>query len=823
MKDRILLKILGIALFCMLGLVSQVASAQQTYTVKGRVIDKKGEGLPFATVYIKGTTNGTSTNDNGNYFLQLKAGTYELVFQFIGYQALTKQVTVNAPLTLNVTLEPEVLKLKEITVTAKDEDPAYAIMRKAIKNRKKYLKEIDQFTCNSYIKGLQRLNKAPKRVLGMKITVDTGIVYFSESVSELSYKKGNYKEKMISSKVSGNSRGFSFNQASEMETNLYNNMISNAGFSERGLVSPIAFNAMLYYRYKYEGFFEENGKIINKIRLIPRRKLAPAFAGHIYIVEDEWRIHSAELALGKGAVEFIDSVTIKQIYAPVGNGSVWRPLSVKYTFEFAAFGFKGSGYFICMYSKYNIKPSFARRYFNNEIMSVSEEANKKDSAYWNEIRPIPLTHVEVKDYKEKDSLQVIKESKPYKDSVDAKRNKLGIGEILYGGYTYRNTYRLERFSFQPLISTLQYNTVEGIVTDLSFNYRKGFKNENGDNSRKYISLDPSLRYGFSNERFQAKLRATYRFAPKSYGTVWAEGGRYIEQFSRIESISAFVNSYYTLLYEENFLKIYEKSYAKVGYRQELLNGIYFRGNVEFAERSPMQNTANDRWRFIDNREFTPNVPLNEELDNTDFNYHQALTLNVAFRFRINQRFMSYPNRKFILGSDYPTFWVGYRKGLAIGDSDVDYDLLYATIYDNINLGVIGTSQYTIRGGIFLNNNKMFFMDYHHPLGNQTSLSRTDYRAFQLLDYYQYSTRDRYIEGHYEHHFNGFVMNGFPLINKLKSQLVLSAHYLWTPTANNYLELGVGLEHLLKIIRVDFIVGLQEGSQVSTGIRFGFGF
>ncbi|OJJ21841.1 hypothetical protein BKI52_10310 [marine bacterium AO1-C] len=810
-------------LFCALGGIPQVAFAQETVTVKGRVIDKKGEGLPFATVYVKGTTNGTSTNDNGDYFLQVKPGNYELVFQYIGYQALTKQVTVEGAMILNVTLEREVLKLKEITVTANGEDPAYAIMRKAIKNRKKYLKEVDQFTCNSYIKGLQRLDKAPKRILGMKVTVDTGIVYFSESVSELSYKKGDYKEKMISSKVSGNSRGFSFNQASEMETNLYNNMISNAGFSERGLVSPIAFNAMLYYRYKYEGFFEENGKIINKIRLIPRRKLAPAFAGHIYIVEDEWRIHSAELSLGKGAVEFIDSVTIKQIYAPVGNGSVWRPLSVKYTFEFAAFGFKGNGYFVCMYSKYNINPSFARRYFNNEIMTVSEDANKKDSVYWNEIRPIPLTNVEVKDYKEKDSLQVIKESKPYKDSVDAKRNKLGVSDIIIGGYTYRNTYRLERYSFPSLLGMLQYNTVEGIVADLSLGYRKGFKNANGDNNRKYITINPSFRYGFSNERFQAKVRSSYRFAPKSYGTIWAEGGRYVEQFSRVESISPLVNSYYTLLNEENFMKIYEKAYAQLGYRQELLNGIYFRGNIEFAERSPMQNTANDRWRFIDNREFSPNVPLNEELANTDFSYHQALTLNVALRFRIKQRYMTYPNRKFIMGSDYPTIWVGYRKGLAVGASDVDYDLLYATIYDNLNFGVIGTSQYTIRGGIFLNNNKMFFMDYRHPIGNQTSLSRTDYRSFQLLDYYKYSTRDRYVEGHYEHHFNGFVMNGFPLINKLKSQLVLSAHYLWTPTSRNYLELGIGLEHLFKIMRVDFIVGLQEGNQVSSGFRFGFGF
>lgn len=820
MKNQTLLKTLGIFLFWAL---PQISQAQQTFTIKGRVTDKKGAGLPFATVYIKGTSNGTTTNDNGYYFVQLTTGSYELVYQYIGFQALTKKVNIQATLTINVVLEPEVLKLKEIVVKANNEDPAYAIMRKAIRNRKKHLREVKKFTCDTYVKGLQRLDKAPKRVLGMKVSVDTGVVYFSESVSKLNYKNGKYKEQMLSSKVSGNNRGFSFNQASDMETDLYSNIIGNEGFSERGLVSPVAFNAMLYYRFKYEGFFEENGEIINKIRLLPRRKLAPAFQGHIYIVEDSWRIHSAELSLGKGAVDFIDSITIKQIYAPVGDGSVWRPLSVKYTFQFGAFGFKGKGYFICVYSNYNIVPNFARRYFNNEIMTVTNDANKKDSTYWNKVRPIPLTKVEVKDYKEKDSLQVIKDSKVYKDSVDKERNKLSFGEILYGGYTRRNTYRLESFSFQPLISTLQYNTVEGVVTDLSLNYRKGFKDENGGNSRKYITIAPTFRYGFSNKRFQAKLRASYRFSPKTFGTVWTEGGRYVEQFSHRQSISAFVNSYYTLVNEENFLKIYEKAYAQIGYHQELLNGIYFRGSLEFSERNPLKNTTDYTWRDIGDREFSSNVPINNEIANTDFNYHQALTFNAQVRIRINQRYMTYPNRKFIMGTDYPTLWLGYRKGLAVGDSDVDYDFLYATIGDDINLGVLGSSQYHVRAGMFLNKNKLFFMDFRHFLGNQTALSRSDYWAFQLLDYYKFSTQDRYLEGHYEHHFNGFIMNGFPLINKLKSQLVLSAHYLWTPTSFNYLELGVGLEHIFKVLRVDFVVGLQENQQVSTGFRFGFGF
>lgn len=817
MKNQILLKPLAaLSLLLLWGLPAQL-TAQQAFAVKGRVVDKKGEGLPFASVYIKGTSNGTTTNDNGNYFITLKTGSYEVVYQYIGYQAVTKKITVNGPQTLNVTLEPEILSLNEVTITAKDEDPAYPIMRKAIRNRKKHLKEIKKFTCNTYVKGLQRLAKAPKKILGMKVDVDTGIVYFSESVSELSYKKGEYKEKMISSKVSGNSRGFSFNQASDMETNLYSNIVGNEGLSERGLVSPVAFNAMLYYRYRYEGSFEENGRTINKIRMIPRRKLAPAFNGYIYIVEDSWRIHSAELALGKGAVEFVDTLTIKQMYAPVGDGSVWRPLSVKYIFKFGAFGFKGKGYAICVYSKYNVEPTFQRRFFNNEVMTVSADANKKDSTYWNNIRPVPLTTLEVKDYHEKDSMQVIKESKPYRDSVDAKRNKLGIAEILYGGYTYRNSYRKERFSFQPLISTLQYNTVEGVVTDLSLNYRKRYE------SRRYFTIDPSFRYGFSNKRFQSKLRTSYRFAPKSFGTVWVEGGRYVEQFSRQKSISPFINSYYSLMVEENFLKIYEKAYGQIGYRQELTNGIYFRGSMEFAERSPLVNTSDYKWRDVEDREFTSNVPLNAEIANTDFTFHQALTFNAGLRFRIKQRYISYPNRKIIMGSDYPTLWVRYRKGIAVGDSDVDYDLLQASVSDRFSWGVMGTSNYNVRAGVFLNKNKMSFMDFRHFSGNQTGLIKGNSDSFQLLDYYKYSTQDRYLEGHFEHHFNGFIMNGFPLINKLKSQLVASAHYLWTPTSLNYLELGVGLEHIFKVIRFDFVVGLQEGNQISSGFRFGFGF
>lgn len=67
------------------------------------------------------------------------------------------------------------------------------------------------------------------------------------------------------------------------------------------------------------------------------------------------------------------------------------------------------------------------------------------------------------------------------------------------------------------------------------------------------------------------------------------------------------------------------------------------------------------------------------------------------------------------------------------------------------------------------------------------------------------------------------MNGILLINQLKAQLVLSAHYLWAHQAITHLELGVGLENIFKAYRVNIITSIQEGQQMSIGTQIGFGF
>jgi len=125
--------------------------------------------------------------------------------------------------------------------------------------------------------------------------------------------------------------------------------------------------------------------------------------------------------------------------------------------------------------------------------------------------------------------------------------------------------------------------------------------------------------------------------------------------------------------------------------------------------------------------------------------------------------------------------------------------------------------------MFTNSDDVTLIDIKHFNGNRTPFANFQLGNFQLLDYYFYSTTDNYYTGHYEHHFNGFIFNKLPLLRKLKFQTVGSLNFLFTDGTQTYFEVGAGIEHILKIARIDFFTSFLDGSQKSTGIRIGIGF
>ncbi|MEL7146409.1 MAG: DUF5686 family protein, partial [Bacteroidota bacterium] len=257
-----------------------------SYKIRGKIVDENGNGLPFATVYQENTTNGSTSNVNGDFVIESNQPIVTLIVQFVGYKKKLVKISREKSQGVTIPMELETINLEEFVVSADQEDPAYAVIRNAIANRKMYQEEISAFKCDTYLKGLQAITQKPEKILGFTVPVDSGIVYLSESVSKFYFQQPDkIKEEMISSKVSGNNNTFSYNIASDVLFNPYQNIFEYQSISERGFISPIASNALLFYDYELLGTFVENDLLINKIKVLPKRANDPVFSGTIYIIE----------------------------------------------------------------------------------------------------------------------------------------------------------------------------------------------------------------------------------------------------------------------------------------------------------------------------------------------------------------------------------------------------------------------------------------------------------------------------------------------------------------------------------------------------------
>ena len=267
----------------------------------------------------------------------------------------------------------------KVIVKSNAEDPAYAIIRQAIKKRPYYAKQVNAFNCNLYTKDILKLRKLPNKILGQKIpeqdrkdmlldSSGKGIIYLGESVAKVHIQQPDkFKMEVISSRVSGND-GFGFTFPAFIS--LYNSNVNvfDNRLNPRGFVSPIADGAISMYKFKYLGSFFEDGKEINSIRVTPRRTYEPLFSGIINISDGDWRIHSFDLILTKTAqLEIIDSLQITQIHVPVGN-DIWRVKNQLLHFNFKQFGIDAIGNFVSVYTDYEINPKFDKKFFDRIVI-----------------------------------------------------------------------------------------------------------------------------------------------------------------------------------------------------------------------------------------------------------------------------------------------------------------------------------------------------------------------------------------------------------------------------------------------------------------------
>ena len=812
--------------------------------ISGKIVDEDGLPLAFASVLVKGTTLGTSANAEGFYVLNLPEGNYLLQAQYIGYkqEQFALKITANDNIQHHFTLSAQGYELKDFVVKSGGEDPAYRIIRNAIKRRSFHLKQMQSFQASIYLKGVLRNRKTPNNIMGIKLKEDTkkdmkgsmgldsagkGVLYLAEQVAD--YFTAGKKNKLIirSVKESGAPNGVGMGSVPPV-INFYENNVNvlvSSGANDLGFVSPISASALGSYSYKLMGDFKENEQTIYKIKVTPKRNFERCFVGDIYIADEDWAIHSVQLLLtNKQGLDLLDTLRTEQLYVPLGK-DIWVIKNQVFYPTLNIFGFDISGNFVTVYDNQKVNHSIADSIFNKKTtISYQRDATKRDEAYWNELRPLALEEDENKNYSYKDSIYKVETDPARIDSLRRRGNKTSIKEFFWGGISLNSKAYKHRLSISQALFDVQYNTVEGLNYAPNINYR--LKIDSG----KTLTAEAQLRYGFNNTRFNAKGLLRYTQSDRKWATrKWSialAAGKYITQLNNDNPVGELVNTYVSLVEQRNYFKIYERWLAGVQLKRNYGNGFLWQASVHYENRIPLQNTTD--FSFVKNKninDFTDNLP--QEFASQAMRAHQALIAKIELSYQPGVHYTQFPERKVPQGSNAPVFSVSYQKGIPdLLNSIVDYDKWEFHIQDEVNIKRMGSFEYNAVIGGFINDDNVQIPDMKHLLGNQYSVAGPYLQSFQLAPYYRYSNVAKLFgELHVEYSLKGLISNKIPFFKQAHWYFVLGNNSFFTEQNQYYTEAFVGIDNIgfkmIRGIRCDFIKSWDSYKQNILGIRAGF--
>jgi Family of unknown function (DUF5686) len=367
-----------------------------------------------------------------------------------------------------------------------------------------------------------------------------------------------------------------------------------------------------------------------------------------------------------------------------------------------------------------------------------------------------------------------------------------------------------------------YNTVEGFV----FNFGLGLSGSNWrqieamkkDSTlkdkplpyNKNWSLMPLGRYSFARNLVIGKMTFHYNWAKGR--NFMLEGGRFVEQLNGNRPISNFMNTAMTLLWEQNWQRLYEKDYLAAAYRHTFNDKWKGEINLEFADRRSLRNHSAYKWVDRENADYMPNEPT--------FEAHKALTMSIKAEGQPWLKYRVSNGYKRIIEGSSPELTFEYRRGFTgIAGSTSDFDVLEVGGKHTIKIGRRAVWNISGKAGAFLNNSKVYFPDFKHFRGNRTPI-QTTHDGYRLLDYYQYSTSDQYLEIMTNYQFRKLFLTQIVELRFLGFKENLFVNYLLTPQSKHYTEVGYAFDGIMKFIRLEAIASFQDGKYMDYGFRVG---
>lgn len=782
--------------------------------ISGVISNSNGEPLPFASIYIKNSTYGVSSNAFGEYFIELEDGQYTIIYSYIGFKNFEKTIKLkDHSQKIDIQLFAEEQNLIEYEVVSNTRNKALEIINEVKKNKKKFIHRSN--SSSEYLK-----NTIEKRQYKLKrkdtieiwqldtseqINFKNNVLKFIESYGRLyrinqnnnfrDYKAyhdfadtkeeqdfviiqsfEDFGEYNITPKYEVIDDYEILNNLSEIEFNLFLNNI-NVSISNKPIISPLAPGSRTYYKYDYLGFIptEDSNKIF-KIKITPRFNNEPLLKGILFVKDSSFNIESFELKLsGPIQSEFkIENFHVIQNYQQLGNQNLLKRKIIDYSIKEDIHKILGNT--VAIYDDFKFKEKVPKYFKKNQIKYFADSSFSKNNKQWTEFRPLDLKENEIEYVRYTDSLRQYYQSEEYALKQDSGYNEITWAKVLWEGIGRKNRYKGYSFYIWPLVSQFNILGVGGYRHNLGFNY-----NQNISDQYK-ISTQNRIDYGVANKDFKGSTNISIISNKKKYKQLTLAIGDEYKIINRFPSIvTAFSRSNYV-----------RSQQLETAYRTEILNGLYSEWKISYCFQTPIDNLdlSTDWFSPLDSAASL--VPVR-------FNPYTKFESRIQITWLPFQKYYYKKNKKIVLGTKLPTVNIIYRKGVPkLFQSEVNFDYLEVGINDEFSVPHLGKSKWNAQLGSFLNKENLRVIEWKYFRGSDRGFFSNPLTSLQLLGP-TLPTQNSFFRANYVHSFDGNILNKIPIISRLGLQLSGGVASLIIPDVDyQHLEVFLGISRPFKI-------------------------
>lgn len=842
--------------------------------IRGKISNTSGEPLPYATIFIKDLSMGTTSNSEGLYEIKMPIGTFEVQYRNMGYVPFnTTAVISDSSFTeLNVVLPEQMFQLQQINVYASKENPAYPIMRRAISMSPYYLNQIKSYNADLYLKGTVRLDKVPQmlakrlnlEVDGVQLKVKEGALIVGESFNQIKFTApDNYQQKIISSNIS----------TMDNQSQTFNlGLITASPYQPHidYVITPFSPQAFTHYKFSLVGSFTDNGYLVNKIKVTPKRESKQLVSGYLFIIDGLWSIHSLEFT----NQQIFGTINIKMIYNEMIDG-IWLPISHNISVNGKMMGMKGVANYTSSvkykdvivnteletpalladyYEDQAIDEEFKKEELNrrqkqidklmqkerltnreairltnlmDKEMKASRDSTKsleikdnykieksdslqKPFKYWTEMRPNPLTAEELQVLESSNSIQ-----SSQADTIQNNHQKElePVSKIIMGG-NWQTSDSLLRLNYGGLIcpKSIGFNAVEG--------FKYGQKLEWSINPSKtgIIQGNLNLDYGFSNREFQWEHLLNWNYDPLKMSNLWINTGHKIEDINEEYGVTPFVNAMASLLFKKNYARYEEKQFIELGHIFEVTNGLKLGCELGYYDRKALNNSTN--FSFFRRDETYHANQINSILAPTaQLRDSRASIVGISVEYTPQQVYMIRDGVKIARWGKWPTFTATYQRAQKdfLG-GNASWDKITAQIAQRVRTGAYSRFNYLVKGGKFLTSENLPFSDFIKISTTESPIEMGDpINKFRLLPQYNYNINNWYAEGHITYLAPYLALKYLPGLSNTVIREQIHFKVLILPELKNYCEVGYSLSDIGSFGEIGVFAGFDNGKYSRFGI------